>query len=874
MEKPVLMRDRMLHDSLRALTEDASRLLEDLLSSGAEIPFEVGDATSDERSPGMRGSVTMFAYRPLTAEFVSTHADRLRQLPTFENAAQNLARTRGVIAWLRVRNEPVLDVGELTHARLGVLAFLAAVWEDAERFEHWNDRFERAYMSLESVVLAERLVTTVYIPVHGVSLTEGSINLGAGVELIAAAELDPDCAESFSDSAAGADSFCSISVTAPSDAPTPMPTVRILARSLLTALRLFRPGSVALGMSAQADVLGAWHQVSMPFTGRSHEAAWQLRPSDEEELRQFVSAVRRVERRTRIAWSLKRFETGLERTVPADGLTDFLLALRALLEAEDDRGKAALPARVSALCAQDHERTIVRAEVEAAFALERLAVHGHVGRSDRKRLEKQPPLETIAAVERHLRALLHDLVCGYLATDLKSLADEILSADGEPVGDEIPVEEPTFLEPVPAPGAPAPVDPTQTVEFDVVFDDTAEIKAIDMRDDVAAFSPEQQAEQPEDNVWELRPAEELAPAPEVVTEEIVEEIVESELLSPAQTYEQPAEPAPMPAEPAEPAQGISLSQSLSGTVSPIVEPISEAVDDPVVEDAGPLAPPAWEPSPERRPVAERGSAKQVTRGPTEQAGFTFDFDPVTEREPEPAPAPAARVDRSVSADDVSSPAFPIPEFGVPIGRGPAAMRSDDEVRADDQRQRLAEIMDPNFTHPQRESGETASTPIVRSHLSAIDGAAAPEPEVAPRIAPPEQNAPAPLPPTADPGMTVEYDVLGADTSAEEAAQLAWSEQFIRREQEQPAASQPVQPHEQSQFEQPQVEQPAPPRLMAPLRPVDDIVVARLPEVVDKVEPQHHAGEIDRNHRIGPSTIEFRPLVEADPDDPDDFTGAC
>jgi hypothetical protein len=830
-EKSVLMRDRMLHDSLCALTEDASRLLENLLADGAEIPFEVGDAGNDERQPGMRGSVTMFAYRPLTAEFVSTHADRLRQLPTFENAAQNLARTRGVIAWLRVRNEPVLDVGELTHARLGVLAFLAAVWEDAERFEHWNDRFERAYNNLESVVLAERLVTTVYIPVHGVALTEGSINLGAGVELIAATELDPECAESFSDSAAGADSFCSISVTAPSDAPTPMPTVRILARALLTSLRLFRPGSVAMGMTAQADVLGSWHQVSMPFTGRSHEEAWQLRPSDEEELRQFVSAVRRVERRTRIAWALKRFETGLERTVPADGLTDFLLALRALLEAEDDRGKAALPARVSALCAQDNERAVVRGEVEAAFALERLAVHGHVGRSDRKRLEKQPPLETIAAIERHLRALLHDLVCGYLATDLKALADEILAADGEPVGDDIPVEEPTFLEPVPAPGAPAPVDPTQTVEFDVVFDDTAEIRAIDMRDDVAAFSPEQQAEAAEDNVWELRPAEEVAPAPEVAAEAADE----PELVDPTPMHSQPSEPQ-------------------------LVEP--------VVEDEGPLAPPAWEAAPERRPVGERDGAKKAT----EQAGFTFDFDPVTERQTEPAPEPAPRADRSVSAEDVSSPAFPIPEFGVPMGRGPAARRSDDEVHAEDQRDRLREIMDPNFTHPQRESGETASTPIVRSHLSAIEGTAAPEPEAAPRIAPPQQNAPSPLPTPADPGLTVEYDVLGADTSAEETAQLAWSEQFVRREAEQSQPT-PVEPAQNNFPTEPQGP-PAPPRLMAPLRPVEDIVVARLPEAVDKVDPQHHAGEIDRNHRIGPSTIEFRPLVDADPEDPDDFGGAC
>ncbi len=792
----------MLHDSLRVLTEDASRLLEDLLASGAEIPFEVGESGPGGEAPGARGPVTMFAYRPLTAEFVASHADQLRRLATFENAAQNLARTRGVIAYLRVRNEPVLDVGELTHARLGVLAFLSAVWESAERFEYWDERFERAYVELESVALAERLVTTVFIPVHGVALSEGSINLGAGVEMIAAEELDPTCAERFSDSSAGADSYCSISVTAPSDAPTPMPAVRLSARALLTALRLFRPGSVALGMTAQADIAGSWHQVSMPFSGRSREDAWQLRPSDEEELRQFVNAVRRVERRTRIAWSLKRFETGLERTVPADGLTDFLLALRALLEAEDDRGKAALPARISALCAQDHERQDVRDQIEAAFALERLAVNGSVGRADRKRLEKFAPLDVIAGAERHLRALLHDLVCGYLSTDLKSLADEILAADGEPSGDEIVAEDPVYLEPVPDPGAPAPVDPTQTVEFDSVFDDTAEIKAIDTREDAEALA---EPAEPDDNVWTLHPAEDLAPAPRVSPEPESAVQPESELEPPA------------------------------------------------------LEAPEWDAAPERRPVAERPALSDAHG----ESGFTFDFSPVADAPAVPAAPPVVeQITPPATAVDEVDPAFPIPEFGVPTGRGPAVRRSDDEVGADEQRENFREIMDENFLHPERPSDEAASTPIardVRSHLSAVESAKDSQAEAAAlRIVRPDA-ADRPLIPL-DPQMTVEYDVPGAETSAEEAAQLAWSRQFLRRE-DAPEPEQRAEPAEAPEAVEPQ-----------PLRPVPDLVVAKFPEPVEAVEPENHTSEADRNHRIGPATIEFRPVIESDPDDPDDFCG--
>lgn len=847
------MRDRMLHDSLRALTDDAARLLEDLLTAGAEIPFEVGDA--GQEPPGEKGSVTMFAYRPLTSEFVASHADQLRSLPTFENAAHNLARTRGVIAYLRVRNEPVLDVGELTHARLGVLAFLSSVWQDAERFEFWGDRFDRAYAELESISLAERLVTTVFIPVHGVALSEGSINLGAGVELISADELEPACADRFSDQTEGADCFCSISVAAPSDAATPMPAIRLSARALLTALRLFRPGSVALGMTAQADIAGSWHQVSMPFSGRSREDAWLLRPSDEEELRQFVNAVRRVERRTRIAWALKRFETGLERTVPAEGLTDFLLALRALLEADDDRGKAALPARVSALCAQDAERIRVREEVEAAFALERLAIDGNVGRADRKRLEKLAPLDVIAGAERHLRALLHDLVCGYLATDLKTLADEILTADGEPAGIEIVAEDPVYLEPVPDPGAPPTSDPTQTVEFEAVFDDTAEISAIDMRDE-----PEADFDVPrgdvDDNVWTLRPAAEIAPAPDVADEyeepspevhaladELAEkfdtglndtmESMEFDMLPPEHYDEPVAQIVP----------------------EPIIEP--ELEPEPVIEDVAVV--PAWEPSPERKPVAERRGDlhEAVDTGTT--SGFTFDFKKI---DTPAAPAPVAeRPTAPTPEGEQAAPDFPIPEFGVPIGRGPAAARSDEEVDGREQHTNFREIMNENFEHPPRAEDESATTPVGRDgrpHLVALDGA--PE-QAAPRIVHPGQTD-KPLVPL-DPDMTVEYDVLSAENSAEENAQLAWSQQFLGNRQE--TAEEPEQAHEP---------EPAPePRLLPSVRPVPDLVLATFPKPAEQVEPEGHNSEDDRNHRIGPATVEFRPVVDPDTDDPDDFAGA-
>lgn len=820
----------MLHDALRTLTEDAAELLESRLLAGEEIPFEVGETSGQ---PG-RGGAALFAYRPLTSEFVSTHADKLRGLPSFDAAANHLARTRGTIAYLRLRDEPVLDVGELTHARLAVLAFLTAVWSDAEHFEPCEDRFEAAYSELESVALAERLVTTVFIPVHGVVLDCETVNLGAGVELIGPEDLDEQCLTRFSDGTEGADCFVAVSVDAPSSAPAPMPAVRHAARATLTALRMFKPGSVSLGLTAQADVGGAWQQVSLPFTGRAREEAWRLMPGEDEELRQFISAVRRIERRTRVAWALKRFEMGLERSVPAEGLTDFMAALRALLEANDDTGKAALPARVSALCARDAERIRVRNVVEAAFALERLATDGRIGRADRKRLGKQPPLEVIADTERYLRALLHDLVCGYLATDLKKLADEILLADGEPPADETASHDPVYLEPVPNPGElTADVAALATREFEAVFDDTAEINAVDTREDEPGWpSVEAAGHQPifepvledsirieppvaepprdEDNVWTLRPAGDVNP-PEVEN-----------------TFPQETEEDELSADgSAGPEIPTYAEQETDTRMRQIAEDLVSDFDEKIEREEP-------RPTPLRRPVGEVG-----------EADFTFDFKvldpPVDEtaasREPD-------RDERETLAEGDAD--FPVPEFRLPVGPGPALAESDSAVDGGPQRESLVQIMDENSVPPERDPNERPTTPLARDgrpHLVAIDGEMAREPDL--RIAP----APVPEePPALDPPRLVPTPPVVEQAAPETSPSVLQPTQefdvLAEFGEDEPLFEGPSEPSWSPDFAE---EEPRPP--------------------VTSTEQA-------RTHAIGPPTIEFRPVVGGDQDDPDDFAGVC
>jgi hypothetical protein len=77
---------------------------------------------------------------------------------------------------------------------------------------------------------------------------------------------------------------------------------------------------------------------------------------------------------------------------------------------------------VAALCAEEGRRKLVQRRIEAAIGLERYVMGG----AARVRTGDDSPRELVAEVETHLRALLRDVLCGYLDADLKGVADDIL----------------------------------------------------------------------------------------------------------------------------------------------------------------------------------------------------------------------------------------------------------------------------------------------------------------------------------------------------------------------------------------------------------------------------------------------------------------
>ena len=113
---------------------------------------------------------------------------------------------------------------------------------------------------------------------------------------------------------------------------------------------------------------------------------------------------------------------GCERQSPAEALTDYLLALRALLEPEGP-ASGRLAQRLAVICARPEDRVGLTERTARAAALERSVIGGLLGeRSDPSR-----PDAIIDELAENLRAVLRDMLCGHLDADLVSVADELLA---------------------------------------------------------------------------------------------------------------------------------------------------------------------------------------------------------------------------------------------------------------------------------------------------------------------------------------------------------------------------------------------------------------------------------------------------------------
>ena len=340
------MRHRPLHAALSAFAEEAATQLAEATADGAEVPFEIIE------SRGARRDTPLYCYRPLTESFIRDRVGVLERLPSYPVAARALAALDGVGDYLREQSEPRVPVEARERADVALRVFVSRVFSEATEFIITPERFERAYDELEDALLEGRAECVVVAPLLGLQLVSAEVPMGQGLSLIRGDALPDAPPEAlWSGSSEEPAVLACLTLTNDPGAPTPLSEASVRFRRLLTALRLYDPVRVALGPIAwERTAAGPWSIGGLGTAGRAN-GTLLIEEAAEDELRAFCNlTARRTPRSGEVAWALRRFELGCERSNAFEALTDHLLALRALLEPEGPQS-GRLAGRVAALCA-------------------------------------------------------------------------------------------------------------------------------------------------------------------------------------------------------------------------------------------------------------------------------------------------------------------------------------------------------------------------------------------------------------------------------------------------------------------------------------------------------------------------------------------
>ena len=409
-----VVRNSTLHAALGAFTADAADLLNADAERGAEMPFEL------VAEPG--ASSPLYCYRPLTTRFIDERLNVLGGLASYAPAARALSALDATVDYLLARGESHIPEDPRARADATLRAFLARVFHERSRFGVEAGRFEWAYTELELALYEGKRTTTVIAPLLGLALDHSTheLVLGDGLSLVRGDRLPGAPPEAVWGEGREPQVLVTLTVTEDRPARPPLSAARVGFRRVLTTLRLFERGGFSLApLGWSRTDGGAWSAVALGGSGRPRSITF-VSSAHEDELRAFHSlVVRRAPAAGELAWALGRFEMGCERIIPFEALTDYLLALRALLEPEGPVS-GQLAGRVAALCAQAEDRLRVTERTVQAIALERAAIGGLA------------PAQAgadglVAEVAEHLRAILRDLLCGHLGPDLCGLADGLLA---------------------------------------------------------------------------------------------------------------------------------------------------------------------------------------------------------------------------------------------------------------------------------------------------------------------------------------------------------------------------------------------------------------------------------------------------------------
>ena len=300
-----------LEEALRRLAVEAADVFEELLAAGAELPFDLEASRSDE-SP-----LPMYSYAPLTGEFIERHVAELRRLEAF------------------------VEVREIAGEEAAI-GFMVGLWDGRTEFEIAGDRLQGAIQGVLSTISSDEGEGTpageIIVPLVGFHMPKDELELD-GVQIVRADSIDdlPLDAVEATRSGPGRKSGFIARVSCGVAAVAPAAAVADDLRRALRTLRLFRPGAVGLAAHGWARRAGGWERFGTG-AGRARQGGYRLTGGEAAELEQFAKTLtERGARLPALAWAASRFELGAERASLIEALSDYLLALRGLLEGGGSR---------------------------------------------------------------------------------------------------------------------------------------------------------------------------------------------------------------------------------------------------------------------------------------------------------------------------------------------------------------------------------------------------------------------------------------------------------------------------------------------------------------------------------------------------------
>lgn len=412
------MRDFLLNESIKRLATEAATRFSSLVVMGEEIPFDVAADAGDESA--------FYSYVPMTGRYVVEHAEELRSLPSFAPAREAAVEAGIAAPYLEARGEAVPgDPGK--RAELMLITFFAELWEGSAGFALERERLEAALATLDAESRDADEADVLIVPVVGLRMSMPRLQLPRGVRIVRADSIEAPVDAMRSEGmgrAAWEPQYLAVAEQHPGEGAE---AALQQLRELISVMRLYKGGGIGLGPYAFAPTgEGCWRRIATGAPA-TRPGGYRLSESEADELIEFGTALEaRPDPDSALTWAVGRFEMGCERATALEGLSDHMLAMRAVLEGHGPVG-ASLPLRAAALIADDSmDQVEARQRAEDLLELERATMNG------------RPVMGAVALAtwaEDSVRGLLRKAALGELGSDLSTTADEALIVTGLEGGD-------------------------------------------------------------------------------------------------------------------------------------------------------------------------------------------------------------------------------------------------------------------------------------------------------------------------------------------------------------------------------------------------------------------------------------------------------